>query len=185
MPSFSSLNQLALLLGIGYLVVQMHGIVRTGDHARMLRQFPRSLSWGYPLVGLATLWFLSAVNQSQKEISDFAAYTTVMLLGFTLLGLGTCLFLKDFLAARGYAVLLLLAAKCMVDTARWNESDWRLVIVIWAYVWVLHGMWYSVSPWRLRDRIGWMTASEPRLRILCICRGALALVVILLGIFVY
>jgi hypothetical protein len=104
---------------------------------------------------------------------------------FTGVGLGTCIFVRDFLPVRGLAVLLLLFAKLITDTARVVESDWRLVLVTWAYVWVFAGMWFTISPWRLRDLIDWYTASEQRTRIMSGVRMAFGLFVVALGLTVF
>jgi hypothetical protein len=80
---------------------------------------------------------------------------------------------------------MMLLAKVMVDTARWASSDWRLVIVIWAYVFVAAGMWFTVSPWRLRDLIEWATETHSRIRLFSGLRLAFALLVIGLGLTVF
>jgi hypothetical protein len=135
------------------------------------------------LVGLATIWFLW--NLHLEEISDFAAYKKWMFVGFAAVGLGTCIFVRDFLAVRGLAVLLLLLAKLMVDTARWMETEWRLVIVTWAYVWVVAGMWFTVSPWRLRDLLHWSTETDGRVRTGCGLRFGFGVFVAILGLTVF
>ena len=100
-------------------------------------------------------------------------------------GLGACLFVKDYLPVRGLAVLYLLLAKLMVDTARWVETDWRLVITTWAYVLVILGMWFTISPWRLRDLLNWFTANEKRTRVVSGVRLAFGVFVVILGLTVY
>jgi len=80
---------------------------------------------------------------------------------------------------------LLLCAKLMVDTARMAETDWRLVIVTMAYVWVFAGMWFTISPWRLRDMIHWATASEQRTRLVNGLRLGFGLFVVALGLTVF
>jgi hypothetical protein len=78
---------------------------------------------------------------------------------------------------------LLLLAKLMVDTGRphLTETAWVLVIQTWAYVLVIAGMWFTVSPWRLRDLLDWATANEQRVRIGSAIRLAFGLSVALLG----
>ena len=73
----------------------------------------------------------------------------------------------------------------MVDTARWADTEWRLVIVTWAYVMVVGGMWFTISPWRLRDLIDWATATEQRTRLLSAARLAFGLFVVVLGLTVF
>jgi Kef-type K+ transport system membrane component KefB len=82
-------------------------------------------------------------------------------------------------------VLLLVAAKLLVDTARWADTEWRLVITTLAYLWVIAGMWLTVSPWRLRDLLNWATATERRTRCLSAVRLVFALFLIGLGLTVY
>jgi hypothetical protein len=94
-------------------------------------------------------------------------------------------FVRDFLAVRGLAILMLLLAKVMVDTARPPDTEWRLVIVTWAYVLVVAGMWFTVAPWRLRDFLEWGTQTDPRVRFGCGVRLGFGLFVALLGVTVF
>jgi hypothetical protein len=73
----------------------------------------------------------------------------------------------------------------MVDTARWVDTPWRLVISALAYAWVIVGMWLTVSPWRLRDVANWLTASENRIRLFTGARVAFGVFVLLLGLTVF
>ena len=72
----------------------------------------------------------------------------------------------------------------MVDTGRPKLPDtpWVLVIQIWAYALALVGMWFTVSPWRLRDLLEWGTASEKRVKVGCSVRLAFGLFVAVLGL---
>lgn len=174
-------STLAILLGIGFAVPQIYALLRPEEYRRRARAFPRSNLAGYALVGIATVWFLYYVNL--ESVADFAHLKKYMLWGFGLLGIGTCLFVKDYVAVRGLAVVLLLLAKFTVDTTRWVESEWRLVLVCWAYVWVLAGIWLTLAPWRLRDLIDWSVASDERIRRGSGLRLGLALLVLGIGLF--
>ena len=177
------LSTLAVALGLLMALPQIFGLLRPSAFAAAMRKFPRSQPWGFLLMGLGTVWFLW--NLSNESISDFAAYKNLMLFGFGAVGILTCVFVQDFLAVRGLAVVLLLLAKLMLDTARWHDSQWRLVISTLAYVWILAGMWFTVSPWRLRDLIQWSTASDSRIRYTSALRLALAGLVLILGLTVF
>jgi len=177
------LSLLSILLGSGVSLFSIPGLIKPQSFTKMIRQFPRSLFWGYALVSLATAWFLYYLKL--ESISDFAAYKPMMLMGFAALGGLTCVFVTDFLSIRGLAIVFMLLAKVMVDTARLADSPWRLVIVTWAYVLVIAGIWFTVSPWRMRDFINWTTATETRLRIASFVRLAFGLLVIGLGLFVF
>lgn len=177
------LSTLAILLGLGFGLPQIYGLMKPGKFREAMRKFPRSEPWGYALMLLATAWFLR--NLQQENIADFAAYKKLMLIGFAGVGIATCIFVRDFLAVRGFAIVLLLLAKLMVDTARWVDTEWRLVIVTWAYVLVIAGMWFTISPWRMRDLLNWGTATDSRVRVGSGIRLAFGLFVAILGITVF
>jgi hypothetical protein len=176
------LSLLTILLGAGLSVPQIYGLARPKDFAAAARRFPRNYAAGVVLMLLATGWFVWNVNR--EPIADFSAYKPAMLIGFTAVGVASCIFVRDFLAVRGLAVVLLLLGKLMVDTGRLHlgESPFVLVIQVWAYVLVIAGIWFTVTPWRLRDLVEWATADEARVRITSSIRLAFALFILLLGL---
>ncbi len=178
-----SLSTLAILLGGAFAAINLPGVMNPAAFAAAARRFPRNTVVGWILTLLATAWFVRYV--SQETVSDFAAIKTPLCVFFLAVGIGTCVFVSDFLAVRGLAVFLLVLAKCTVDTARGAETGWRLVLVTWAYAWVIAGMWLTVSPWRLRDWISWMTATPGRTRALSGLRLGFGLFVAVLGFTVF
>ena len=174
------LSILAFVLGLVVALPQLYGLMNPAGFREAARKFPRSEPWGWGLMLLGTAWFLW--NLQNERISDFEAFKPYMLVGFGAVGLGACLFVRDFLAVRGLAIVLLLLAKLMVDTARWAHTEWRLVIVTWAYALVIAGMWFTISPWRLRDLIDWATWTDRRVRVGSGLRLAFGLFVAILGL---
>src|SRR5882762_10675980 len=151
------LSTLATGLGLVFALPHAYGVIKPAAFAAAARKFPRYTPIGCVLTLVATVWFLYYVNL--ETVSEFATMKPFLYVLFGAVGVGTCVFVPDFLAVRGLAVILLLCAKLMVDTARMADTEWRLVIVTWAYVWVVAGMWFTISPWRLRDLILWSTAN--------------------------
>jgi hypothetical protein len=176
------LSTLAIVLGLGMGLPQIYGFVKPAAFAAAVRKFPRSVPWGYGLMLLGTAWFV--YNLSQESISDFAAYKNILFAGFAAVGIGSCIYVQDFLAVRGLAVVFLLLAKLMVDTGRPHlaESSFVLIIQAWAYLLVMAGIWLTVSPWRLRDFLNWATATEKRIKVGCGIRLAFGLFVAVLGL---
>ena len=178
------LSTLAIVLGLGMGLPQIYGLVKPTEFGAAVRRFPRSLSWGFLLMILGTAWFL--YNLSQESISDFASYKSVLYLLFAAVGIGSCIYVQDFLAVRGLAVVFLLLAKLMVDTGRPHlDSAWVLVFQVWAYVLVIIGIWLTLSPWRLRDFLTWATATQQRIKIGCTVRLAFGLFMAILGFVKY
>ncbi|MDB6111604.1 MAG: hypothetical protein JWR69_3354 [Pedosphaera sp.] len=178
-----NLSTLAVILGVALALPQIYGLMKPDAFAAGVRKFPRSLPWGIVLMLLGTAWFLWYLNQ--ESISDFAAYKPLLLAGFAAVGVASCIFVQDFLAVRGLAVVMLLLAKLMVDTARWAGTEWRLVIVSWAYLLVIAGIWFTIYPWHLRDLLNWATANEKRVRVGSAIRLAFGLLVAVLGLTVF
>ena len=180
-----NLSILAIVLGLAVALPQVYGLVKPAGFAAAVRSFPRSVPWGCALMLLGTGWFI--YNLSQESIADFAAYKNVLLVGFAAVGIGSCIFVQDFLAVRGLAVVLLLLAKLMVDSGRpyLGQTVWVLLIQAWGYVLAVAGMWLTISPWRLRDVLNWATANEHRIKIGCGIRLAFGLFVAALGVMAF
>ena len=177
------LSVLAMILGLLVMLPNAFGLLQPARFGAWARQFPRHPVAGSVLMLLATAWFIYYVRL--ENVADFEPLKPYLIGLFIAVGVGSCLFLKDFLAVRGAAVVMLLLAKLMVDTARWADSDWRLLIVTWAYVLAVAGMWFTISPCRMRDLIQWATANNTRIRIGSGLRFAFGLLVLLLGLLVF
>ncbi len=176
------LSLLTILLGVGMGLPQVVGLTRPAQLAAAARRLPRNLPLGIVLMLLGTAGFVWNVNR--EPIADFSAFKPYMMAGFIAVGVLSCVFVQDFLAVRGLAVVLLLLGKLMVDTGRphLGQSPFVLVIQVWAYVLVVAGIWCTVTPWKLRDFIEWATATEARTRRLSAVRLAFAAFVLLLGL---
>jgi hypothetical protein len=179
------LSLLSVLLGLGMGLPQVYGLAKPAQLAAAARKFPRNLTLGVVLMLLGTAWFVWLVNG--EPIADFSAFKPYMIAGFIAVGVFSCFFVQDFLAVRGLAVLLLLLGKLMVDTGRphLGESPFVLVIQTWAYVLVVLGIWFTITPWKLRDIVNWATATEARTRLLSGVRLAFAMFVLVLGLTVF
>jgi hypothetical protein len=178
-----SLSTVATAFGLVYALPHAFGLINPGAFAAAARKFPRHNALGCVLTLAATLWFLYYL--SLETVSDFASMKPFLYLLFGAVGVGTCIFVRDFLAVRGLAVLMLLSAKLVTDSARLVETEWRLVLVTWAYVWVFAGMWFTISPWRVRDLIQWSTANDQRTRLISGVRLAFGLILLALGLTVF
>jgi len=176
------LSILSLLLGAGLSVPQIYGLTKPAQFAAVARKFPRNLPVGMVLMLLATAGFIW--NVDLEPIADFSAYKPAMMMGFAAVGVLSCIFVQDFLAVRGLAVLMLLLAKLMVDTGRphLDQSPWVYVIQIWAYGLVVAGIWFTVAPWKLRDVLNWATANESRIIAGSSIRLGFAVFIMLLGL---
>ncbi|HRI13428.1 MAG TPA: hypothetical protein PLX89_10505 [Verrucomicrobiota bacterium] len=178
-----NLSQLCLLLGAGMVATHLLALLKPGAVSAWLQTFPRQIPLGVVLMLLGTAWF--EWNLWHETLQDIAPWKNLMLVGFAAVGVGCCLFVKDYLAVRGFCVVLLMTAWWMCEQARWNESPWRNAITGWAYLWVFFAMWWSLAPWRLRDGIAWLTRVPGRLRLAAAAGVAWGVFVVGLGLKVF
>ncbi|HUE37725.1 MAG TPA: hypothetical protein VMO20_10060 [Candidatus Acidoferrum sp.] len=176
------LSLLAILLGVGFALPQLYAFANPQKFIATVRAFPRNLPAGIFLMLLGAAWFVWNVNI--EPVADFAAYKSAMMMAFAGIGILSCFFVQDFLAVRGLAVVFLLLAKAMLDTGRphLGETPWVLVIQVWAYILVIAGIYFTISPWRLRDFLNFMTATQARVKIGSAIRLSFALFILLLGL---
>ena len=191
MNSEVSLANLSVLLGVFLAAVSGYSLAKPDAVARVLRAFPRANTPGYMLMLAATAWFLW--NIRIEDMADYREIKHWFYIGFGAVGIGSCIFLRDFLAVRGLAVFMLLLAKLMLDTQRnymlatpeAYMSEWRLVFAVWAYMIIVMSMWLVISPWRMRDMIEWMLAKPGRLVVKGWFRLGFGILLIVLGLTVF
>ena len=191
MNSQVSLANLSIVLGVFLAALSGYSLARPAAVGQAMRAFPRANAPGYVLILAATAWFLW--NIQSEDMADYREIKHWFYIGFGAVGIGSCIYLRDFLAVRGLAVFMLLLAKLMLDTQRdymlaapeAHMSEWGLVFAVWAYAIIFMCMWWVISPWRMRDLIEWMTAKPSRLVIKSWVRIALGILLIALGLIVF
>ena len=178
-----SLSQISIILGLIALAAGIYGLMKPDKVMGLASRFPRAIVPGWILMGVSTLWFL--YNFQNEDIADFAAYKNFMLLFFLAIGVGSIIYVRDFLSVRGLAVFVMLLAHAIVEAGRWLPTSWRLVMIIFAYLLVVCGIIWTVQPYRLRDWIQWATATPTRFRNLQFVRIGFGVLLIVLGATVY
>jgi hypothetical protein len=129
------------------------------------------------------VWFVR--NLVTTDISDFAAFRPALIGGFALLGIGSCIYVRDYISVRGLAVVALLLADVVLDVQRLHPSPLKNLVTAWVYVWIVLAMWTAMSPWRARDWLAWCAATEGRLRMLGLAGLVWGLGIAALGLTVY
>ena len=86
-------------------------------------------------------------------------------------------FVDELLPPRALGGLLLLLANPVLKSARWLDTEWRLVMIVIAYLWVIAGIIFVLSPFRLRQAAEFGTRTDLR----CILGGFARFLV---GVFV-
>ena len=173
------LSHIYLALGAFHALAGLVLLARPAAAGEWLRAFPRKVGIGMLLMLAGTAWFVW--NLYRSEIRDFEEWRPVLYAGFTLLGVGCCIFVQDYLAVRGACVVALLACDVILDVRRPSDSPWSLVLSFWSYAIIVCAVWWVGSPWRVRDLAGWLSSSPSRIARL---GGALAAFGVATGLLV-
>ena len=181
------MNRLALtstVIGSIIIVVRMPGLVAPDKFRAASLKFPRSVFWGRVLMAVAAVWV--GIVMFAAADKDWPSWSRpAIVVGAPIACLLVIKYANQFLALRGLAVLLLLAAKVMVDAADTSELAARLVVTTLAYIWVIAAMWMTIAPHHFRDLIGWSTANNIRCRAICALGVILGALLVVLGLLVY
>lgn len=165
-----SLTVATLIPGIALLLL---GVLLLAGHSAFVaacKAMPRSNAATIFFFGGASLWFLARVWTLSE--ADFGEYRVWLFIGFAAVALLSFKYVPDFLAVRGLAALMLLAASPLLDAAYMDyQHPQRTLMVGAVYVGIALAIYLGAAPFRLRDFLGWLFARPNRARML---GGALA-----------
>jgi hypothetical protein len=181
------MNRLALtstVVGAIIIAARVPGLVVPDKFRAEALKFPRSVLWGRVLMAVAAVWVgIVMFIAADKDWPSWARPAIVV--GVPIACVLVIKYADQFLAFRGMAVLLLLAAKVMVDAADTSGLSARLVVTTLAYIWVIAAMWMTIAPHHFRDLIGWSMANNTRCRAVSALGVAIGALLVVLGLLVY
>ena len=178
-----TLKLVSILAGAVVVAIRLPGVVVPAKYRECAVKFPRSVIWGRVLMGVAAAiawWVMYHAATDEWKWAQPYIFIGVPIAYFLVIK-----FAPNYLAMRGTAALMLMAAKQMVDAADWSESPWRLIITVFAYLWVIGAIWMTVAPHHFRDLIGFMMANDKRCWAACSTGLVVGLGLIMLGLFAY
>ncbi len=127
--------------------------------------FLRSMPAAVVLFGGAAAWFLWHISNLGQ--ADFGDYKQLLFLLFAGTAIGSFFFVKDFLAVRGLAILMLLCARPLLNAAYMQYDDpQRLLLVGFVYLGIVLALYVGAAPYHLRDFLNWLFAQDSRARFL-------------------
>ncbi len=147
------------------------------------RLLPRSRWAGRLLSAAALLWAGWLVYDAPLEfLLPFRRWiwpVTIMLIPLTWFAM------PELLSCRAVGGLLALLPAPVLLAARLHATPWRLVVVTLMYLMAIAGMLLMMSPYHLRDWIGWATRSSARTRLVGLLLALLALLLAALALTVF
>ncbi len=157
-----SLFNAILFVGIAFFVLGLALVADTSALRSALKAFPRSKTASYVLFGGAAVWFLTRVAVLSE--ADFGQYRNALFIGFALVALLSFFYVAEFLAVRGLAALILLAAGPLLY-AGYGSYGVALVYKVAVYLALTAALWLGAQPWRMRDAITWLHRVPGRARV--------------------
>lgn len=135
--------------------------IQRANFVEVLFRFPRSKLCSYWLVGIATLWFLwrHVAHLSEADFGDYKLLIGVIAVGVAVLSF---IYVADFLAVRGWSMLVLLYAREVLDAAFLQEPMSRLLLVLITYIFIVIALYLGAWPYRMRDWMEWMGKKKIR-----------------------
>jgi hypothetical protein len=178
-----SLQAVAVAIGLLWIALHLPGLLRPAAAGAALRRFPRNVPAGIVLLSLGLVW--AAWLCLTFDLGEFTPLRTKLLVACVVLGGAMLAWSREFLAVRGLAVLLLLGADVVLDAAFLRDEWAKLILVAFAYAWIVAALVLLFSPFRLRDAIAFATATPQRLRAFAAGGAAFGALLVFLGLFVY
>jgi len=134
--------------------------------ATRAKALPRSRDAAWVIFGAGAAWFVWRVSHLSEADLIFFQKPTLLMLAFGVLAVLSIVYTPDFLAVRGLAVVMLLAAEPLLSAAymEWTHPQ-RLLMVTAVYIGLTAALYLAAYPFRLRDFFEWLfrTPGRPRL----------------------
>jgi len=171
------------ILGLPLLGYGLVSLLFAGWTAKALMAFPRCKPAGYALCAVGWVWTARACDTIGIEVFDkflkaFPGELWILALVLTVL---TCLWMGNLLPIRGVCALFMLFPGEMFPAIRLCETEWRLALVVFAYVCAITGMFGMFYPWRIRQALAWRAAKPVRVRAVGAALAAAGVLFVTLG----
>ena len=178
-----TLAQVAVWLGFGLFLTHAYFFYNYEKAVPWARAFPRADRLGGVLLALATAW--GAWLAGTMNLMEYTRFRPLFVLAAVGLGVSSWLYVREFLAVRSLGLLLLLGANVLLDACFLREDALRLIVVGYAYLMAVAGMFMIGAPYLMRDSLAWSFANPFRGKLLISSGMVFALVLLGLGVFVY
>ena len=127
--------------------------------ARALVAFPRNRAAGVALCALGWLGTAYELDTIGIEVFDrfLKAFPFELWILAFVLAVLTCWWMPNLLPIRGLSAVFMLFPAEMFHAIRLEPTQWRLVLVVIAYVCIVAGMFGMFYPWRIRQALAWLS----------------------------
>ncbi len=178
------LSTITIITGGLLLLIRAPLLLAPSKARRAVNGFPRNRTAAFILTAVDMVWVAYLVSETALVDKPFFPKWALFILAPTAFLLIT-VFVDELLAVRAMGGLLLLVAAPILQSARLNPSQWRLVMALLAYTWVVSGIVLVYSPYMFRLMARYWTSSNARCRAAGLIGVIVSLLLLYLGIVVY
>jgi uncharacterized protein YjeT (DUF2065 family) len=152
------------ILGIPLTALGFFAVVRSSLAAKALVAFPRNRPAAIALCALAWIGTAYELDTIGIEVFDrfLKAFPFQLWIMAFILAVLTCWWMPNLLPIRGLAAIFMLFPAEMFHVIRLEPTQWRLVLVIIAYICIVTGMFGMFYPWRIRQFFAWVAEKPSR-----------------------
>lgn len=155
-----------ILLGLPTLALGLFALVLTSRAAELCVTFPRNKIAGWILCAVGWAWTAYecetiGIDVFDKFLKAFPMELPILAIVLTIL---TCWWMPNLLPIRGVSALFMLFPAELFPAIRLCETQWRLTLVVFAYICAIIGMYGMFYPWRIRQALAWIAAAPCRVR---------------------
>lgn len=157
------LKLVGIVVGLALIVSHLIALLRPEKVQAWLVKFPRNEKLGIVLVVIGFVWTLFV--WTNMDLGEFFKAERIVQLLLVAGCIGVIVYVKEFIAVRALGFLMILAAAPLLEAAFLKDPTSRLLLVLFAYVIALKGMFWVGMPYLMRDQIKWVVAKTSRYRI--------------------
>jgi hypothetical protein len=158
-----SLLAATLIPGVILILIGLPLVAANAGMIAALKSFPRSTTATWLFFGTGSAWFL--YNIWNLSPADFGEYHLWLFIAFAFIAALAFRCVPDFLAVRGLAILMLLAAMPLLMASYMNFDHPQIFFQKGlVYVGIVLALWLGAQPWRMRDFLEWLFARPERTR---------------------
>ena len=154
------LQTMGILIGVWLIFSHGYALLKPATVGPWLKRFPRNEKIGPVLTAIGFVW--AFIIWSCMDLGEFYKIERPVQLILILGCFGVIHYVKEFLAVRSLAFLMILIGAPILTSAFLKEPPSRLLIVALAYVAIVVGMFWIGIPYLMRDFINWVLAEKKR-----------------------
>lgn len=161
-----SLQSVGMVVGSMLIVVHIFALLRQEKILPWLSRVPRSQNVGTVFLTVGFLW--AWMVATSMDLGEFAQVRWLAQFCLPVFYIAMLFVANDYLGARAFGIVLLLAACPVLDSAFLKQPHSRLLLSTLAYVWIVAGLFWVGMPFTMRNQIAWLQAKPGRYRALCL-----------------